>query len=417
MKNVTYVQLEGENNYAILAPDQITFISNASKKELEEVMEEVYEETKDIEIDKPNKLHVSLALMPTYDCNLRCIYCYSQGGKTKETINFETAKKTIDYARKYNKEAKTLDLYLVGGGEPLLYIDKVKEIVEYADTIFKRVQIHVVTNATFSPETRDWLIKRKANVRVSYDVVGQKKQRPFYNNKFSGVVVINNIKELIAGGLEIIVQCIITDDTVTKMREIVNELINLKVKVVKLEPCLINDISRGTKQLQPSAKDYANNLIDVIEYVANNELDILIDTGYFTRPTTGNYCGMGDGNFVVTPEKMITSCVEVAKMQDPYSDIVMFGKITDEIEIDLKKQKFLKKLNYENQKGDCRTCNLRLICLGGCPMANIWENGFPLTKSNYTCMLEKIFLPKILSKISQNENIIQVIMENPVMKY
>ncbi len=174
----------------------------------------------------------------------------------------------------------------------------------------------------------------------------------------------------------------------------------------------MTDVSRGTKSLQPDPAVFANKLLEAIEYVADNELPILIDTGYFTKPTIGKYCGLGNGNFTVTPEGMITSCVEVSRKNDPYSDTIMFGKITDKVEINEDKLEKLDKINYNNQKGGCSNCQYRLICLGGCPMANIWQNGLPLKKSAFTCTVEHTLLPKLLLKIIENKKIMNVIMEN-----
>lgn len=282
-----------------------------------------------------------------------------------------------------------------------------------AEQLFDKVEIHVVTNGTFNEDVLEWLIARKASVRISYDVLGQTKQRPFYNKANSKEIVEKNIKSLLDSELGVMIQCIVTSDTVTKLRDIVNILCKFGVKVVKFEPCLMTDVSRGTKNLQPDPKTFANRLLDVIEYIAENELDLLVDTGYFTKPTIGKYCGMGDGNFTITPEGMITPCVEVGRKSDPYADRLMIGKITDDVKIYENNVEFLSNLSYNEQEGGCSNCEYRFICLGGCPMANIWQGGLPIKKSNFTCVVEHTLIPKLLSKIIENDKIMKVVMENP----
>ena len=413
MSNVSTIKLDDANNYAIIAPGQITYALKADEKYLEKVIKEVEKQVKNYKISSEDNDRVSLSLMPTYDCNLRCIYCYANGGKDKDILSESIAKKALNYVRNYNKAAKYLDLYLVGGGEPLLHFDLIKKIISYADTLFDHVEINVVSNGTFSKEVCDWLIIRKANVRISYDVLGQDIQRKYENNKSSKKDVINNIKRLIENNINVLIQCIITSYTVDKMKDIVDELLELKISAVKFEPCLMTDVSRGTISLQPNPIAFADSLLEVIEYIANNNFPILIDTGYFTKPTLGKYCGLGNGNFTVTPQGKITSCVEVSRSSDPYSDIIIFGKIEENVEIDNKKLDFLESINYKNQHGGCSKCPYRLICLGGCPMANIWQNGLPLTKSKFTCQVEHAFLPRLLLKLIENDKIINVIMENP----
>lgn len=413
MKNVSVIKLEKEKNYAIIAPGQITYALNASEEELNNEIEEVYEETKKFKLEEPSKEYTSIAIIPTFDCNLRCIYCYANGGKTNEIISLDIVKKALNHVRNNNKKAKILDMFLVGGGEPLLHFDLVKEIVKTAEHLFDKVEIHVVTNGTFKEAVLKWLIERKANIRVSYDVLGQTNQRPFYNNEDSKEIVEKNIKSLLNSGLNVMIQCIVTSDTVNKLREIATILCELGVKVVKFEPCLMTDVSRGTKNLQPDPKIFANKLLDVIEYIAVNNLNLLVDTGYFTKPTIGKYCGMGNGNFTVTPEGMITPCVEVGRKSDPYANKLMIGEISDDVVIYDKNVEFLSNLSYNKQKGGCSNCEYRFICLGGCPMANIWQGGLPIKKSNFTCVVEHTLIPKLLSKIIENERIMQVVMENP----
>lgn len=359
---------------------------------------------------------VSLAIIPTYDCNLKCLYCYANGGRENKVIDFDIVKKSIDYKRNANKDATILDLYFVGGGEPLLHFDLVKKIVAYAEKNFDEVIVNVVTNGTSDKAVMDWLIEKKANIRVSFDSVNQNLHRPFKNDDYSHDIVKDNIKYLISSNANVMVQSIITSYSVSKMTNIIDELVQLGVDTVKFEPCLMTDVSRGSIDLQPDPVLYANNLIDVIEYVANHNLNIMIDTGYFSKPMDGAYCGMSNGNFTVTPEGMITSCVEVSRKDEPYSDVVMIGSVEDNVVINKFNVEKLLNLNYKHQRGGCCDCELRFICLGGCPMANIWQNGLPLTKSIFTCTVEHIFLKKILTKMLDNPNIIKVMCENPIFE-
>lgn len=417
MKEVTVIELEKPNSYVLTTPGELVYLLDCNKNELQRAVTELENAKKEIVKNNTTDYMTSLAIIPTYNCNLRCIYCYANGGRENQSIDINTVKKVIDYKRKEKPNAKTLDLYLVGGGEPLLNFDLVKEIVKYADSQFEEVVVNVVTNGTGTKEVMDWLIDRKANIRVSFDSVNQAKQRPFSSGANSHDIVIDNIKYLISHDANVMVQCIITSNSVNKMQEIVKELEYNNVKVVKFEPCLMTDVSRGEKNLQPDPKLFAEKLVEIIEYVANNNIDLMIDSGYFSKPMDGYYCGMADGNFTITPENMITSCVEVSRKSEPYSDKVMIGKIENSVMLNNDNINFLKKLHYKNQCGGCCKCEFRFICLGGCPMANIWQNGLPLTKSQFTCIVEHIFLPKILTKMIENDKIINVMCEEPLISF
>lgn len=417
MKEVTVIALEKPNSYVLTTPGELVYLLDCTESELQKAVKELENTKNDVVKNNAIDYMTSLAIIPTYNCNLRCVYCYANGGRENNSIDINTVKKAIDFKKKEKPEAKILDLYLVGGGEPLLNFTLVKEIIEYADLLFKEVIVNVVTNGTGSKEVMDWLIDRKANIRVSFDSVNQEKQRPFSSGVNSHDIVKNNIKYLISHDANIMVQCIITSYSVNKLKEIVKELQNIGVKLVKFEPCLMTDVSRGEKSLQPDPRIFAEKLVEVIEYVANNNVELMIDTGYFSKPMDGHYCGMADGNFTITPENMITSCVEVSRKNEPYSDKVMIGEIKNSVLLNDNNIDFLKNLHYKNQRGGCCKCEYRFICLGGCPMANIWQNGLPLTKSQFTCIVEHIFLPKILTKMIENDKIINVMCEEPLIKY
>lgn len=419
--DISVLSLPGDDNYAILSPYLLTFALNANKDQLDNIKSEVIIESNEIigEINNKNKDEnniIYLGIIPTFDCNLQCIYCYSKGGDTKEVIDFNVVQTVINYLEEKYQKSHCLELQLVGGGEPLFYFDTVVQIVNFAKSKFNEVNINVVTNGTFNQTVLDWLIKEKVSIRVSFDSVGQDEQRPFRDKSLSGRLVERNIKELIRRGNPPMIQCIITSKTIDKMKKIIDNAVDIGIDVIKFEPSNCNEISRGkSTDIDPDPIIYANKLIEAIEYISNNNLPILIDTGYFSQPSNGYYCGINQNNFILTPEGMITSCVEVARKKDPYSDYIMLGEVNNK-GIRFYDNDFLTNLHFSNQLGGCFKCNLRMICLGGCPMTNIWENGVPVKKSEYTCKLQHEFLPKLLYKIAVDPNFMNVIMENTERK-
>ena len=80
----------------------------------------------------------NITFQVTEDCNLKCSYCY-QTNKTHHKMNFETAKKFIDYIFKnknnpnffYNEENTLGFIIDFIGGEPFLEIDLIEQIVNY----------------------------------------------------------------------------------------------------------------------------------------------------------------------------------------------------------------------------------------------------------------------------------------------
>ncbi len=420
MKIPTVVRLPGKDNYAVMSTDRIVFALDASDSDLSSVFaeeEKIYKTfLENHNVNRTVKViserSTSIALIPTMDCNLKCIYCYARGGDEKNIISFELAQKAI---RSIGPACgfKHLDLYLVGGGEPLLKFDIVKQIVSFAESTFESVRLHIVSNGTFEDEVINWLTNKDCRVRISFDGAMQSVQRPYRDYVTpTALKVKKNIAELVKRGVPVIVQCIVTNESLGCLRDTVSEISKLGVKVIKIEPMLATAISRGSKSLMPNPIKYADALLDTIRFVADTDMDMKIDTAYFSAPSESPFCGMGYGNKTITPEGLITACVEVVRSSDPYAEQVIYGKMTDKgMFFDAQKLETLKSVNPTSTEA-CEACNLRLICHGGCPMANIWQTGFKPSRSIFTCAVEKRLLPNLLLEIATNPRVSKTVLEN-----
>lgn len=411
-KNVCVVELPGQRNFAVIYPGNILFGLGASEKDLINLIKEASDET--IEDSSGNTENASLGIIVTFDCNLRCEYCYARGGESKEIISLKVAENALKSIREGN-DGKFLNLFLVGGGEPLLHFRRVVEIVNYAKLLFQQVQINVVTNGTFGKEVLTWLIDNKADVRISFDGVRQNIQRPFPDGSESSGIVVANIKNLIKSGVDVVVQCIATAQGLDSLVETVDLVDSLGVKSIKIEPALATDVSRATLSMEPNPVKFSQTLLKVIKHIANKDYKVTLDTGFFSEPTTEYYCGMPNSNKVITPYGLITSCVEVARPTDPYANVIIYGKVGNGLEFDLNKKLQLEKLHFMNQLGGCSTCNLRMICHGGCPMASIWKNGLPLRKSKFTCAVQHSFIPELLLLIAVDDRIGPIVIDKVTM--
>lgn len=405
-----------ENTVAVISQERIVFGIDASKQEIDNLIEEELllqkNDTDTVEcFDKARS--TVLSFIPTFDCNLRCRYCYARGGESNKTIDIELAKSIIKNSAKETK-IDYLDLYLVGGGEPLLNTGVAKQIVAEARDNFKSVIMHTVTNGTFGQEIRDWLPIIDCRIRVSYDSIGHDKNRPYKSGKQSSLNVRENIKWLVNHKIPTIVQCIITKENADNIEQTIADIANLGITVVKIEPVLATGVSRADKEMMLNPYTFAAILMRAISFVSDNDINLKIDTGYFSEPSDEHYCGMTNGNKIVTPDGLITSCVEVAKHSDPYSKNIIYGHIEEgRMVMDAEKTNKLKSFVSVEQ---CQECQFLMICKSGCPMANIWQGGLPIQKSSFTCAVEKTFLPKLLLAISKNPTIGDIVLDRAEIK-
>ena len=146
----------------------------------------------------------SVTLQVTQRCNLRCEYCvysgkYNTRVHSDRNMDFEMAKKGIDYLLTHSKESQELRFGFYGG-EPLLAFDLIKSCVEYIESCVKdkKIVYLVTTNATLlTPAIVGFMVLHKFDITVSFD--GPKeihdKYRKFADgNRGSYDLVIQNVK-------------------------------------------------------------------------------------------------------------------------------------------------------------------------------------------------------------------------------
>jgi uncharacterized protein len=146
----------------------------------------------------------SLALFLTQTCNLRCIYCYGEGGEYggRGMMSEETALAAVDWLLANSFEAKTLHVSFFGG-EPLLNFPLLQRVVVYARgeaaAHGKEVKFGMTTNASLlTDEMIAYLAEEKIEPLISFDGPPEihDRQRPFRNGRGSHARVHANAQKL-----------------------------------------------------------------------------------------------------------------------------------------------------------------------------------------------------------------------------
>lgn len=122
-----------------------------------------------------NKLSTVL-LQVTQNCNLRCKYCIYSGTyinrvHSNKRMNFNTAKKAVDYLIQHSKQTNEINISFYGG-EPLLEFELIKKVVEYAKDVAqgKYITFNLTTNGTmFTPEIVKYFVENNIMAMVSLD--------------------------------------------------------------------------------------------------------------------------------------------------------------------------------------------------------------------------------------------------------
>ena len=338
----------------------------------------------------------ALCLHVSHDCNLRCKYCFASTGDFgtghRMTMDFETAKKAIDFvvARSGKRRNIEVDFF---GGEPLMAMDTVKRTVEYARSIEKAAgkcfRFTITTNGVLlNDETIEYINREMSNAVLSLD--GRKEVndelRPTINGKGSYDLIVPKFKKLIAGRG--------TKDyylrgTFTRFhKDFAGDVMELASigKNVSVEPVV-------GKESDP----YALRESDLPELKAEYErlaefLKDHRDVNFFhfnVDLTQGpcvikrlRGCGAGCEYVAITPDGDIYPCHQFVGNEE-----YKLGSL-DDGSFDMEKSGKFAELNVYTREA-CKTCWARFYCSGGCSASNLLVNGDIKEPHTVGCELER----------------------------
>ena len=118
----------------------------------------------------------ALCLHVAHTCNLNCSYCFASQGKyqgERALMTFEVGKQAFDFLIANSGTRRNLEVDFFGG-EPLMNLDVVKELVAYARSIEKEhnknFRFTLTTNGVLlDDETTEFLNREMSNVVLSLD--------------------------------------------------------------------------------------------------------------------------------------------------------------------------------------------------------------------------------------------------------
>lgn len=319
---------------------------------------EFTDEAYSIQEQKIENIEKKIHIGTTNGCNMHCPHCYmSAGTQTLETINLE---KTIKLVSEINEVYGELEI-VVSGGEPLTY----SQIEKLLNGI-KRNHIILFTNGSLISEKNiDFICDCCDEIQISFEAVS-KDYYSLIRGEKNYDRVLHAIELLKSRGKRIILAITILPNT---LHDIENNLINF-VKNLKYDniEVRLNDeieITGNALSLDMSNFDKKYSKKMLINLVRNLE-----DIGCYIKPldirnTKFTNCGIG-ASILINYDGKIYPC---HKFSSYYLDYESNG--TDII------QKF-NQLNIDtsnNNINQCRNCELRYICSGGCRIDNLNKTG------------------------------------------
>lgn len=320
----------------------------------------------------------TITFIVTEDCNLRCKYCYITHKASNKRMNFETAKKFIDYILTANIRFADDVIIEFFGGEPMIEMGLVDKISDY----FKirayelnhpwawRYRFSFATNGVnySSPEVQAYIKKNEGKISVGISIDGTKEKhdlnRVFPDGSGSYSVIEKNIPLWIS-----------QFSPSTKMTFASEDLKYLKDSVIDLWNHGVTEVFANVvfEDIWKDGDDllFETQLKELADYILDNHLfdkehycTFFSDSigGYITEQARdGTYCGAGK-MMALAPNGNIYPCVRYKDYSLNNHPERIIGNVDTGINMELVRPFMVASSRYQDDS-ECANCPIA----SGCP--------------------------------------------------
>lgn len=359
--------------------------------------EDDYAKFADMMVSAPIK---SLCLHVAHDCNLRCKYCFASTGdfgKGRKLLDAATGKKAIDFLIENSGDRHNLELDFFGG-EPLMNMEVVKTVVDYARSLEKQhnknFRFTITTNGVLlDDETIDYVNAEMSNVVLSID--GRREvhdfMRPASNGKGSYDVILPKFQNFVKkrGDGQYYVRGTFTKHNLDFAAD-VKSLNEAGFDQISVEPVVTdskNDYAITEADLPRVYQEYESLAKYIIEEKKAgrgfNFFHFMIDLNQgpcAIKRLRG--CGCGNEYVAITPDGDIYPCHQFVGMEKWKMGSVYDGSINKAMKDD-----FAHANVYS--KNDCKDCWAKFYCSGGCNANSLQYAGDIRNSHKLSCDMEK----------------------------
>lgn len=334
-----------------------------------------------------------LELMVTHDCNLRCRYCYGvHGPDQKEPAPFlygartggmslDVAQRGVDFLMTASGPQKQLSVIFFGG-EPLLAMDLIKQIIPYirqkASAAGKEVDLSLSTNGTLlTPAIVSFLVKNRIGCQISID--GPELIHDYARRRSDGGGSYQRLqaalKPLLAARPGKVPARATISHGMVRMPEVLEHLLRLGFGSVHIEPALgqCGDLTITAEDL-PAIKQQQETIARfLVRSVRKNRFFNCFNLVRYIRQTKvvrerlGHHCGAARTYLALAQDGSFYPCHRFVGMAEYRMGDLDSG-------FDRRLQQRILGLTVDDRPG-CRECWARYLCGGGCWKHAVDRNG------------------------------------------
>lgn len=340
---------------------------------------------------------INLSILPNNICNFSCSYCYSAKGRSSQQLDFDKAKRAVDFfLSPIRNTSEKLSVSIFGGGEPLIsWHPVVSPIITYlyqkAEQQGRKITTTIITNGSIIPEGFVSMCRKYAiDLVCSYEILEdvQNVQRKHFG------LVTGNITELISNGIVPSINSVITEVNVERQSEMIEVMYRRfpEIRYVSFEPVInagiLDKHSFYTKFATSflAAKLLADKYGIRLSCSALRNIDVTVD----------RYCA---GELALCADGALSICPCVSSAEEPNYQEYVYGHVSEDgVNIDERKLGDLLSHNLYGQSY-CADCFAKWNCGGGCMNTYILNGNQP--DADY-CRFMRSFLKYMLTKRLDN---------------
>ncbi len=340
------------------------------------------------------KIH-SITLHVANDCNLRCSYCYGNGGtygEERRLMDWQTARESVDFLVRSSNSRKELSIAFFGG-EPLMNFPMIERIVGYCETVGKKLDkkftYSLTTNGTlFRQNNVDFMRQNKFSILVSLDGTREihDKHRVFASGKGSYDMIVKKLKRFFDPG-SVSVRCTLPYDCFDLEGSVMNlrrlgigrahfELVDGAHDVEQLLRAHLPEFKKAFSRV---ASGYERRMAQGSRFVIRNFFEFM--RRIHLRESRLFGCGAGRGVVSVSAKGNLYPCHRVVGDKR-----FLMGNVRRGLSGNARETFDLKPVSEITQ---CRDCIAKYLCAGGCAISNYTENDDINVPSQLRCELTR----------------------------
>ena len=343
----------------------------------------------------------AMCLHISHDCNLRCKYCFASTGDFgvgRKLMDFETAKRAIDFLIEKSGDRKFLEVDFFGG-EPSMNFDVVMQTVEYARSreaaTGKTFRFTTTTNGMhLTEEMIDFINKEMYNVVLSID--GRKEVNDRMRVRVDGTgcydLITKNFKRLVdkrPNDKDWYVRGTYTKYNLDFSEDVVH-LHDLGFEQISVEPVMADakepyaiteaDLPRIFKEYEVLAEKI-KKIRSEGKFINFFHFMLDLDQGPCAIKRLRG-CGCGNEYVAITPDGDIYPCHQFVGVDEYKMGSLYDGTFNLEM-----KDEFAKAHVYN--KPECKKCWAKFYCSGGCNANNYIYQGDIHAAHKLSCQIQK----------------------------